>query len=364
MIYFATEVQDSERVSRTAGVKARDDLEVVFREKGMEPLEIPSHQQEREEAGKVSKFLWHLKARKNWSRRTKALSDGDELFLQFPPVERTFLMGGVVRAMRRRGARLTLFIHDMEILRRGRRKDVSLISRLPLWLLEVNVLKQADRVVAHNPSMKEYLVQMGIPADRICSLGIFDYLIPGFEEHVSEGKDVRGPVIIAGNLRPHKAAYAYCLPEDTAFDLYGVGYEGEDRPNVRYHGSFPPDELPLAMAGSFGLVWDGSSVETCSGVYGEYLKINNPHKTSLYLASGFPVIVWKEAALADFVRENGVGIAVESLTELSSVLSALTEEEYAGMLRRTAELSKKLRSGYFAGKAIDWALGGMASAKN
>lgn len=364
MIYFATEVQDSENASRTAGVKARDDLEVVFREKNMQPLEIPSHQSEREQAGKVSKFLWHLRARRAWSRCTGKLKNGDVLFLQFPPVERTFLMGGVVRAMQKRGVRVVLFIHDLEILRRGRRSDVSIVSKLPLWLLEVNVLKRADRIVAHNPSMKDYLVEMGIPAERICSLEIFDYLIPGYETHEPPRTGRELPVIIAGTLRPHKAGYAYHLPGSVRFDLYGVGYEGEERDNIRYHGSFPPDELPYAMSGSFGLVWDGAEAETCAGVYGEYLRINNPHKTSLYLASGFPVIVWKEAALAPFVREYGVGIETESLTDLDRVLASVTEEDYAAMCRRTAELSAKLRSGYFASRAIDWALEDMAAGED
>ena len=58
------------------------------------------------------------------------------------------------------------------------------------------------------------------------------------------------------------------------------------------------------MEGSFGLVWDGISVETCAGVYGEYLKVNNPHKTSLYLASGIPVIIWKEAAWLSLLNAN------------------------------------------------------------
>ena len=33
-------------------------------------------------------------------------------------------------------------------------------------------------------------------------------------------------------------------------------------------------------------MWDGPSPDTCAGVYGAYLRYNNPHKTSLYLAAG------------------------------------------------------------------------------
>lgn len=61
-----------------------------------------------------------------------------------------------------------------------------------------------------------------------------------------------------------------------------------------WHGSFKPEESPEHLQG----VWDGDSVDTCAGNTGAYLRYNNPHKTSLYLACGMPVIVWKEAAIA------------------------------------------------------------------
>lgn len=79
------------------------------------------------------------------------------------------------------------------------------------------------------------------------------------------------------------------------------------------------------------MVWDGTSVSTCTGDFGEYLQYNNPHKTSLYIRCQLPVIIWKQAALADFVRENGIGICVDSLEELEKILNTLSEEEYAEM---------------------------------
>ena len=73
------------------------------------------------------------------------------------------------------------------------------------------------------------------------------------------------------------------------------------------------------------------STATCTGVYGEYLRINNPHKTSLYLASEIPVIIWKEAALAKFIVDNKCGIAVDSLEDIKQALQDLSEEEYNEM---------------------------------
>ena len=57
------------------------------------------------------------------------------------------------------------------------------------------------------------------------------------------------------------------MPARPAYNLYGVGFdESRALENEAYFGSFLPDELPAALEGGFGLVWDGDSAETCSGV--------------------------------------------------------------------------------------------------
>lgn len=120
-----------------------------------------------------------------------------------------------------------------------------------------------------------------------------------------------------------------------------------------WHGSFKPEDLPSELKGDFGLVWDGTSAETCAGNTGEYLKYNNPHKTSLYLASGMPVIVWRQAAIADFVLENGVGIAVDSLYGLDHVIANISDEEYRTMCENVNRIGEKLRSGYYFMNALE-----------
>lgn len=65
-----------------------------------------------------------------------------------------------------------------------------------------------------------------------------------------------------------------------------------------------------------------SSTETCSGSYGKYLRINNPHKVSLYIAAGIPVVIWKEAALCSLIEENALGFGISSLDELEEALKS------------------------------------------
>lgn len=122
--------------------------------------------------------------------------------------------------------------------------------------------------------------------------------------------------------------------------------------NVQYFGSFPSDEIPGKLTGGFGLVWDGASIDGCVGQSGQYLRYNNPHKLSLYLSSGLPVIIWKEAAEADFVEKQGVGICVDSLKELSAKFEMLDENAYNKYAESVRELSEKLRTGQFGKYAI------------
>ncbi len=199
--------------------------------------------------------------------------------------------------------------------------------------------------------MKSVLVNRGISEQKIVSLGIFDYLIPDFQEKKELSKDQ--PIIVAGNLAQEKAGYLYKLPANPAYNLYGVGFdESRALENETYFGSFLPDELPVALEGGFGLVWDGDSAETCSGVFGEYLRYNNSHKASLYLASGFPLVVWKQSALSHFVLEKNCGVAVESLHDLKNTIENLSDADYQELVANAKNIGKKIRDGFYLTSAL------------
>lgn len=122
--------------------------------------------------------------------------------------------------------------------------------------------------------------------------------------------------------------------------------------NIEYHGSFPVDEIPMMLDRGFGLVWDGDSIYGCQGQSGQYLRYNNPHKLSLYLSSGLPVVIWREAAEAKFVEENGVGILVDDLRDLQMIISRLSAEEWNDFIRNVRNVSKKLCNGFYASSSI------------
>src|SRR5699024_1209361 len=123
--------------------------------------------------------------------------------------------------------------------------------------------------------------------------------------------------------------------------------------SVKYMGQFSPQELPSHLNADFGLVWDGTSVETCEGMYGQYLKYNDPHKFSLYISSGLPVIVWEHAAIADFVRANNIGLTIDSLTNIDSLISSISQTKYMELQSNVKKIAFQMRKGHYLITAVN-----------
>jgi len=331
---------------KNAGSKARNDVEAILISEGYEGLEL-----------KVENWykMNFFKAQQHKYRATKSVFDqlgtGDELVIQFPIIHHTFFISQLIKQAQKRGAKFYLLIHDIETLRHAAGSEVKFRHKVRNYFQEKKALMSVDGIIVHNDIMKKVLVEQGVPADKMVSLEIFDYLIPNFEGQAVPQKDQ--PIIVAGNLNPAKSGYLYNLPEHPAYNLYGVGYdESRALENTTYFGSFMPDDLPAALEGSFGLVWDGDSSETCQGSYGNYLRFNNSHKASLYLASGFPVVVWKESALAHFVLDKQCGLAVDSLHDLQKVLDGLTLQDYKELSEQARKVGVALRDGAYLKAAL------------
>ena len=346
MKYFLKEEFLKDSGARNAGNKARNDVEEIVKREGYQPLLLTV--EDWYQMGTVKAQQHKAKA---LAQAFSQLKSGDQLLIQFPMLHHSFFTTRLVRKIQRRGVQVYFIIHDLEALRYANLDTVPLKHKIRVHLQESSLLKVADGVIAHNPIMKSVLVEKGIPEHKLVSLEIFDYLIPNYQEKDGLSKDQ--PIIVAGNLAQEKAGYLYQLPARPAYNLYGVGFdESRALANETYFGSFLPDELPAALEGGFGLVWDGDSAETCSGVFGEYLRYNNSHKASLYLASGFPLVVWKQSALSHFVLEKGCGIAVESLHDLSQAIEQLDDKDYQDLLVTAKRIGQKIREGFYVTKAL------------
>lgn len=242
-----------------------------------------------------------------------------EICLQYPVSKMFFQWYWLLK---KKKIRLTGIIHDLESVR-----YTGTLSQA-----EKEQLTCFDSIVAHTSAMKELLVANGIPPERIHLLQLFDYLaLPPSPDPLIYRKDFPREICFAGNL-----GKSMFLPElrrivgpNLHISLYGVGLSDEVvlSDEICFKGKFSPDDLTL-LRGHYGLVWDGDSVSTCTGRIGEYLKINAPHKASLYIAAGIPLIVWRHSAIAPYVLEHHLGIAVDSLLELPERLSSIDLDQY------------------------------------
>ena len=346
MKYYLKEEFLQNKNIKNAGNKARNDVEEIVKREGYLPLLLTV-----EDWYKLGTVKAQQHKAKALSKAFAQLKSGDQLLIQFPMLHHSFFTTHLVKKIQRKGVKVYLIIHDLEVLRNANLDTVPLKHKIRVHLQESSLLGAADGIVAHNPIMKAFLVKQGLAEQKIVSLDIFDYLIPNFQEKTTQTKDQ--PIIVAGNLAQEKAGYLYALPETPIYNLYGVGFDkSRALENESYFGSFLPDELPAALEGGFGLVWDGDSAETCSGVFGEYLRYNNSHKASLYLASGFPLVVWKQSALSHFVLEKNCGIAVESLHDLNNTIEKLSDADYQELVANAKRIGKKIRDGFYLPSAL------------
>ena len=336
--------------SALALAKAPEDINRIIRELGFRDISL---------ARRLPTWLGHQVSRcvRMIQSRVLPRSFGKDsvIFCQTPfPLSWSPAHISFLRDARRRGAYVITLFHDIDVARGRVDADSDGLSRESR-----DFLVNSDAVISHNSRMSAWIARRGVSSARIIDLGLFDYLADGFVP------DSNAPfercVTIAGNLGLHKAGYLADIGRltDVEWRLFGPMFDPEktNGPTVRYCGCFPPDEIPRHLTSGFGLVWDGTSIDTCAGGHGEYLRINNPHKLSLYLASGLPVIVWDESAAADFVRANGVGLTVSSLHDIRAAIARLSDADYATFKKNAIAVSGKLRSGYYTKTAIVRALG-------
>ncbi|MFA6770670.1 MAG: hypothetical protein WCR71_05805 [Bacteroidales bacterium] len=144
-------------------------------------------------------------------------------------------------------------------------------------------------------------------------------------------------------------------PGNYNFSIYGKGFLSNqiiNKERFNSKGFVSSDQIIATTTGHFGLVWYGHSTDTIDGVYGQWLKLTIPHKTSLYIRCHIPVIVWTQSAQATFVKEHNIGFCINSLEELDNTLATLTPKEYILMKSNTIKLSKNLSQGYYFKQAF------------
>ncbi len=330
-----------------AGSKARRDVEIIAR--GMKFEGVPFQGNRSAEGRLFSKLRLFLYSVKNWGNLYKIVQPRSMVLIQYPhyPIKTRIVAKWWIKRIRaKKDVKFVALIHDLNSVRK--------VCGLSAKKSDEHLLPMFDEWICHNISMKSWLVAHGYPTEKLLVLKLFDYISD------KKGLCLRkqsADIVVAGSLIPEKAGYVYELIKHplngVRFHLYGPGFDGGvEEENLYYHGAVSSEKLPGMLSGSYGLVWDGGGLETCSGEMGEYLRINNPHKVSLYLSAGLPIIIWKEAALAQFVLENDLGLVIESILDIPRVIGNVTPEHYRTMQSRAIYWGRHVRSGEFFKNAI------------
>ncbi|MCI1922067.1 MAG: galactofuranosyltransferase [Liquorilactobacillus nagelii] len=315
-------------ISNNAGSKAKNDIESFLCSDGFLKFEVNINRLAR-----------------NSFKRLKTINP-DLIVLQYGGISMISFFKVMKLLKNDSAGKIVIVVHDIESLRTFNKKRAISLNYVKSKF-EIKMLNMADSLIVHNDFMKKKMMLMGFKPEMI-SIKIFDYLN---SHELCKTFYYNHDICFAGELS--KSVFLRNLNlKNHSLSVFGPNPLSKYPENVNYRGEYKPEELPLHLNQSFGVVWDGISTKTCEGIVGNYLKYNNPHKTSLYLSCGVPVIVWSKAAIASFVVNNNLGFSIDSLDNLDDLLDSISYDEYVVVRKNCLNISNKIRNGFFIKKAI------------
>lgn len=265
---------------------------------------------------------------------TAGVAAGDLIVYQYPSYNQFIFEKTFIERLKQRGARIALLIHDSELLR-----DSG-------FLKEIELFNQADMLITHGEQMDLKLKTFGITTAMV-SKELFDYRIP--DEQGSTEPSLIKSLVFAGNVQ--KSVFLKVWDYQTNIQVFGAKGEFKLGGNVEYMGVYAQyDLLRRIPKNCFGIAWDNDLPQ--GGKYREYTRYNAPHKISLYLALGMPVIVWRNSAISELILHHKLGYVIESLGEVDSLMECITKEELVHLKQRVNKFSYLLREGIYTKQAL------------
>ena len=330
MKYYLLSKYDGNKYN--AGSKALLDIYSILEKKGYKAIVL------NKKGGRNSckKFLFHLL---NVITILVKIRKKDTVFINYPNWTLDFKGRILNRIIVMLSSHVQILVHDLNSIRFGNPFDE-----------DIKLLNKAELLIVLTPSMRSFLEKHGV-SNKMVLINVFDYLSEEENIPVLDEKSI----VFAGNLE--KSGFLLPLSKTNFkslhFDVYGLGFpESMEWGTITYNGVFSPDKISQ-IKGTWGLVWDGDSIDSCAGPLGEYLMLNTPHKTALYIAAQKPVIVWNQSAIKDYIEDNYLGISIGSITELESKLDSLTPETKERIKEHVKIYSQKIRRGETLSTLLD-----------
>ena len=329
-IFLSTKIPDV----KNAGSKAKTDVAQILEKMGYESVYFP-------------RFVSIKELTTFWGTLSKKIEKGSHIVMDYPYMPRKKLWILFTFAFLKK-LKIYAVVHDITDLR----------FREVIQNSDMLLLKHYDGLISHNEFMTKWIREKGYKKPVI-DLNVFDYCLTNGMDYNENSLTGRIKLLYAGNLSYSKAAYLYDTRlnnlTNIEFCVFGQSIEQDKLAGTKisYKGVFNPDTPELPEKYHFGLIWEGSSIETCTGEMGQYIRFNNPHKFSLYIALGLPIIAWKESAVAKYLEKYQLGITIGSLLELDGIENRVSQEDYMKYVSNIKVLSTKVRSGQFLKEAVE-----------
>lgn len=219
----------------------------------------------------------------------------------------------------------------------------------------VNTLKKSECIISQNSRMTAYLRTLGIKAPAV-ELAVLDFLSDRVDDsQVHKGSE--WTICYGGNLIESSSGFLFKIPcsENITYNIYGFNLSDTRKlpDNVFYKGKFDGNNCIGNLRGDWGLVWNGRSIDIDpNDIKSTYYNYVSPHKFSMYLLCGMPVIVYSGSAMAEFVNVNKCGIVIDSIKDIEKQLGLISEKEYQMLKNNAISIARKIAAGYFTNQAI------------
>ena len=324
MVYY-----DKEDKPYTPYIKARADITYFCKQAGFDILDVKYKHSKFPVLRSLYKVVSHLGA-------IKHLHKGDNVWFMHPEPLLYFFYLLILKIIQKKKCRVFFITMDLHYLLY--KQDMT---------KEIKLLNLSDLAILHAENMKNLAIKYGAKSSLAC-LNFFPYHTTDNMIETESLIEMKNIVAFAGSLSNSDFLYDFLRMEfqNIRVRFYGFNANVDLTPykDKFYMGKFEPNNVSAIKAG-WGLVWNGTSVDNLEGILGEYLKYNAPHKMSLYLVAGIPVITHKDCGLADIVEKEHLGIVVSSLREIDEKIASISVEEYQTIVNNARKKGEFIRKG-------------------
>lgn len=257
---------------------------------------------------------------------------GDFIICQFPTGNGLRFENELVNRLMAYGGRIAIFIHELEAL--AYEEKQSLLGGI------IGLYNKAEVLIVPTYAMRQWLLDNGIRKNmKFVVQEMWDYTV---SELLAEKSPFKREIYFTdGEGFLGMNDWNYSVP----LKLYKVSAQGK---NVQNLGEREPYQLldELSKGGGFGLVWYRDEY------YRRYMEQSNSFSLARYLAAGIPVVVPVGISHSVLIKENHLGLVVNSLEEAAEAVEKLTEEEYQQYVKSVEEFAPAVRNGYYTKKCL------------